>query len=378
MSERSGTARTATARRGHHPARRVWVLALLAAVWAGAPGTVQADEIVLRSGESIEGTIVDATRNTVVVRRAIGGMRQMRIRDIEEVRIDLVGGDRIFGQLMSWAQGVHQVRSGDEVLRIREGRLLSRAPYEEAGRQQPPAVAPQRQVEPTVGTAAPPPAASSPEGTADESAAQKAAAERAAAQRAAAERAAAEREAAEREAAERAAAEKAAAEREAAERAAAERAAAEKAAAEREAAERAAAERAAAERATAERPDTESAGAREAEADAQAVAIETSVDVEEAGTPGVVFRIELSRPAEKTVVLIYGTVDGTAKAGEDYEPRQGVLTLAPGTRSADVRVPLIEPRRVEGDARFELFLTADPKVATIADQRVTAIIPGDS
>jgi RNase P/RNase MRP subunit p29 len=354
MSERSRTADAATGRRARRPALRLWALALLAVVWAGAAGAVRADEIVLQSGELIEGTIVDATRNTVVIRRAIGGMRQMRIRDIEEVRVDLVQGGRISGQILSWVDGVHQVRSGGEVVSIRDGRVLSRAPHEETGGRPPAAEAPLRQAEPTVGRAAVPavserPAAESPapEGPADESPA--------------AESPAVESPDTERPAAETTA---------------------EETTADESPAVASPAPESPAESSTAERPDTETTAdeataAPKARNGTEAVAVKASVDLAEAGAAGVVFRIELSRPAEKTVVLIYGTVDGTAKAGEDYEPRQGVLTLAPGTRSADVRVPLIEHRRLKGDTRFELFLTADPKVATIVDQRVTATIPGD-
>ena len=89
-----------------------------------------------------------------------------------------------------------------------------------------------------------------------------------------------------------------------------------------------------------------------------------------------VFRIELSRPAEQTVVLIYGTVEGTAKAGEDFEPQQGMVTLAPGSKSAEVHVPLIEQPTSEGEKRFELFLAADPKVAEVVDKRIVATING--
>ena len=77
----------------------------------GAPGGARADALVLTNGEVIEGAIVDATRNTVIVRRAIGGMRQMRIQDVAEVRI-LVQGEAIAGQLLAWADGVHQIGIG--------------------------------------------------------------------------------------------------------------------------------------------------------------------------------------------------------------------------------------------------------------------------
>jgi RNase P/RNase MRP subunit p29 len=349
MSERSRTAQGATGRRGRRPAIRLRALAALLAVWAAAPGAAPADEILLRSGERIEGTIIDATRNTVVVRRAIGGMRQMPIRDIEEMRVDLVQGGRVSGRILSWGEGVHRLRAGDEVVRVRGGRVLSRAPYEEEQAQPPPARASRRQVEPAVEPAAPPRAFET-------------------------ERPAAEPPVARKPAAEAAEAEPPAVESPAAEALPPEDT--------QSAAARPSAAPPAEERSPAETPEEESAAnqslaAVEPRNGAEAVAIRTSVDLDEAGTPGVVFRIELSRPADRTVVLIYGTVDGTAKAGEDYEARQGVLTLAPGTRSADVRVPLIEPRDAEGDSRFELFLTADPKVATIAEQRITATIPGD-
>jgi Calx-beta domain len=104
--------------------------------------------------------------------------------------------------------------------------------------------------------------------------------------------------------------------------------------------------------------------------------VKASVDPAEPGADNMVFHIELSRPAEQTVVLIYGTVEGTAKAGEDFEPQQGMVTLAPGTKSAEVRVPLIEQPGAEGEKRFELFLAADPKVAEVADQRIMATIKG--
>jgi hypothetical protein len=74
--------------------------------------------------------------------------------------------------------------------------------------------------------------------------------------------------------------------------------------------------------------------------------------------------------------LIYGTVEGTAKAGEDFEPKQGMVTLAPGSKSASVLVPLIEQPPGQGEKQFELFLTADPKVAEVVDRRIIATIDG--
>jgi RNase P/RNase MRP subunit p29 len=351
MSNRSNTANAAAAAtRGCRPDRRAWALALMLITWIAVAGDLRADVIVLKNGESIEGSIVDATRNTVVVRRAIGGMRQMPIADIEEVRIDLAQGAPITGQILSWADGVYQVRAGGEVVHIRAGRIVTREVAQEASRQAPPAQPPGPEAEPAVETAAPAAPA------AEEPAAASPAAEATAAASPAAKSGADVNTAAESPAAESPAAESAAA-------------------------EDTAAESAAAEEPAASSPAAESAAAAviavpKAESDPLPVAVKASVDPAAAGAPGMVFRIELSRPAEQTVVLIYGTVDGTAKAGQDYEAQQGVVTLAPGTRSAEVHVPLIEHQPPRDEARFELFLAADPKVAEVVDQRITAIIQG--
>jgi RNase P/RNase MRP subunit p29 len=111
------------------------MLAVLVVLWMDAPGIARADTIVLQSGERIEGVIVDATRNTVFIRRATFGMRQMPIQDIAEVRIELAQGAEIAGQLLRWVDGVHEVRSGSEVLRVRAGRILTRERQVEASRQ---------------------------------------------------------------------------------------------------------------------------------------------------------------------------------------------------------------------------------------------------
>jgi RNase P/RNase MRP subunit p29 len=283
-------------------ARRVGLpagaLATLVSTWVGAADAVLADTFVLRGGEPIEGAIVQATRNTLVIRRAIGGMHQMSIQGVEEVRIDLAQGERISGQLLGWAEGVYQIRSGGEVIRIGEGRILSRGPLE-AEPSRTPARPPERR---RVETAAAPAAS---------------------------------------------------------------------------AAQKMGAKAIAAKAGHAAMPMAEIAAARAAEGDSGKVALNAWVDPAEAGTVGIVFSIELSRPAEHTIVLIYGTVDGTARAGTDYEPQQGVITLAPGTRSTQVRVPLIDRGSPRNGTRFELFLTADPRVVQVVDQRVAAVIPGE-
>jgi Calx-beta domain len=275
MSNRSG----AVGGMRRHSGLGPLALMIFVMIWTGASVDVRADIIILKDGEDIEGSIVDATRNTVIMRRSIGGMRQMRIQDIDEVRIDVARREQISGRFLSWADGVYQLRSGDEVIRIREGVILGR---EQAIRQ------PSREL------------SSSPE------------------------------------------------------------------------------EQLAAGTSVAQTtPPADEPAAPIAEGESQTVAIKASVDPAETGADAMVFRIELSHPAEQPIVLIYGTSDGSAKAGKDYEQRRGVITLAPGAESGEVHVPLIEDEPSKGDKRFELFLIADPKIAEVVNQRISATIHAD-
>jgi RNase P/RNase MRP subunit p29 len=132
MSERKAERSAATRGRSRAPALGGSALALLALTWISATGPVRADTIVLKSGETLEGSIIDATRNTLVVQRAVGGMRQMPLREVAEVRIDLPRGQQVSGQLLSWADGVYDIRSGGEIVRIGAGNIVSRAPTEMA------------------------------------------------------------------------------------------------------------------------------------------------------------------------------------------------------------------------------------------------------
>jgi Calx-beta domain len=403
-------------------------------------GEVRAEVIVLKSGEVVEGSIIEATRNTVIVQRTIGGMRQMPIQDIREVRFDLAQGLRFAGEFLGWGDGVYEVRSGDQIIRISESGILSREPSQQTARLLPTRPPVQQQstaaaAPSTTERAAVP--ASERQNRSRAAAGQGSNAAAADAQRAAADQAerlgddaqaqaavmpqpqgsdteertaaAPERQASDAEAEAAAvpqrqtsnAATQAAAvpQRESSDEAPAETAsrkqaaakAGDQAAAQRQSSAAAAAQRAAAD--DVERQSEPAAAAKNlAAADPQKpaaagkqvaavgdqgiLAVKASVDPPEPGARSMVFNIELSQPAKQTIVLIYGTVDGTAKAGEDYEAQQGMVTVAPGARSAEVRVPLIEGTPEDGEKRFELVLMADPKVAQVVDRRVIATING--
>jgi hypothetical protein len=371
---------------------------LLAAAVVVPSGDVRAERLVLKSGEVVDGSIIETTRNTVIIARSIGGMRQLPIQEIGEVRFDLARGQQIVGQFLGWADGVYEMRSGDEIVRVSESGILSREPGQQTARIL--ATRPRGQQQ---STAAATPGAAAPERTAvaaserqnQPRAAADPASEAAAsdAQRAAADDA--ERPGGETQARAAAAPERQTSDAEtrtptapedqggdAAARIAAAARGQAAAEAENEAAETrsqpAADGQEAQGQAAAEAENQAAAGAEVAALGEQGIlAVKASVDPPEPGARAMVFNIELSEPAKQTVVLIYGTVDGTAKAGEDYEAQQGMVTVAPGATAAEVRVPLLEGAPEDGEKRFELVLMADPKVAEVVDRRVIATIKGD-
>ncbi len=105
--------------------------------------------------------------------------------------------------------------------------------------------------------------------------------------------------------------------------------------------------------------------------------IDVAVDPVAESEAELVFRLRLSRPARQSIAILFATVDGTATAGIDYEPRDGVLTVQSGTAWTELRMPLIDDERREADEEFELFLSADPNIAEVTSPRVLATILDD-
>ena len=91
----------------------------------------------------------------------------------------------------------------------------------------------------------------------------------------------------------------------------------------------------------------------------------------------VVFTIELSRPLDDLLVVIYSTVDGIARSGADYEPLQGILTLPAGVTSQQVRTAVIDDADGEGDEDFQLFLATNRDLTQIAQQWTQVTIHDD-
>jgi uncharacterized repeat protein (TIGR01451 family) len=87
--------------------------------------------------------------------------------------------------------------------------------------------------------------------------------------------------------------------------------------------------------------------------------------LEGATTGSITFRALLSSPTLETVTLRYRTTDGTALAGIDYTPTNGVLTFGPGITNRTFALSILRGnKRAEPDRTFHLELF-NPTNATI-------------
>jgi hypothetical protein len=67
--------------------------------------------------------------------------------------------------------------------------------------------------------------------------------------------------------------------------------------------------------------------------------------------------VTLSDKSADTVTVDYATSDGTATAGEDYAPKSGTLTFAPGETTQSFAVTLYKDLKVESDESVKLTLS---------------------
>ena len=97
------------------------------------------------------------------------------------------------------------------------------------------------------------------------------------------------------------------------------------------------------------------------------------VEATEGEDEQVVFSVSLSRAATGTVSVDYRTVDGTAKAGEDYTSASGTLSFAAGQTSKTVEVPLLDDA-VDDDGETISLVLSNPSGAALGAGRATATI----
>jgi hypothetical protein len=288
----------------------------------------------LESGETIEGAVIAATRNTVTIRPAVGGIRQIPVGRIERLEITTADGQRLRGRYHGWRDGRCGIEVGAEVLWLENDRVIARAPL----------------ATPALAQGSPP----APAESASASAVTRPASEPA-------ETGPASEPAAPQPARASAATEPASAP-----------------------APARSADRGLASVIAPMPPGTPvqepSAGPETAAlppGDLPVVSITTAPAEVTEKSGEIVFTVELSRPIDDLLVVIYSTVDGTARAGADYEAAQGILTLPKGATREQFRTVMIDDGEAEGDEEFQLFVATNPELTKVAQQWLQVTIQDD-
>jgi probable HAF family extracellular repeat protein len=94
------------------------------------------------------------------------------------------------------------------------------------------------------------------------------------------------------------------------------------------------------------------------------------------GTRVFVFTVTLSAPSDVAVNVAFSTVNGTAKAGEDYNAQSGTLTFAPGQTSKTISIVVRGDRKREANETFFVNLT-NPVGAMLLDGQGKGTILND-
>ena len=95
------------------------------------------------------------------------------------------------------------------------------------------------------------------------------------------------------------------------------------------------------------------------------------------GSAVLAFTVSMDRTRDAAVRVDYATEDGSAKAGEDYTPVTGTLTIAGGGREGTVEVPVLPALHVTGERTLTLRLS-NARGAVIDDASATGTIVRES
>ena len=95
--------------------------------------------------------------------------------------------------------------------------------------------------------------------------------------------------------------------------------------------------------------------------------------VQEGAGAELAFAVTLSASSSSPVTVDYRTLDGTARAGEDYVAAAGTLSFAAGETAQTVRVAVLDDAHDEGEERLRLLLT-NPVGATKGDEAAIGVI----
>jgi hypothetical protein len=103
---------------------------------------------------------------------------------------------------------------------------------------------------------------------------------------------------------------------------------------------------------------------------------DASVPEGDRGTSTVAVPVTLSSASSLPVTVSYWTVDGTAKAKDDYTATSGKLTFKPGETRRTISVSINGDRKREANETFSVEL-AYPQGATFDDRFATVTIRND-
>src|SRR5205823_689474 len=89
------------------------------------------------------------------------------------------------------------------------------------------------------------------------------------------------------------------------------------------------------------------------------------------------FTLTLDGPSTLPTSLAYATADGTGRAGSDYAPVSGRISLAPGQTTRTILVPVIGDVRDETDETVRLVLSSPTNLALGRAEAVGTILDDD-
>lgn len=87
-----------------------------------------------------------------------------------------------------------------------------------------------------------------------------------------------------------------------------------------------------------------------------------------------IFKFELDKPADRPLVILYAVTEASAKAGEDFEAKSGVITFSTGSSQAEMQVAIIDDELGEDAEDFNLFLSGDPESVAFDERQIVVTI----
>jgi Calx-beta domain/Bacterial virulence factor lipase N-terminal len=104
---------------------------------------------------------------------------------------------------------------------------------------------------------------------------------------------------------------------------------------------------------------------------------DASVSEGDGGIRTLTFTVSLTRESALPVSVHYGTADGTAKAGEDYEATSGMLVFAPGETTNTITIVIKGDREEEGKETFFVNLWQAENALLVDDLGVGTVFDDD-